>query len=107
MANIATVTLTKNTAAVLPAGSPAFKNTVITVTDGAAVVQTATVDGTTESPPWVAIFNNVAAGASTASAQDTAVDGTAIGAAVVASFTETGGTGGTFPQTTAVNVVVS
>lgn len=111
MSNVATVTLTKDPNAALPAVNAAFKNTVITVTDGANVLQEATVDGTTESPANTAVFNNVAAGNCTASAQDFDVNGTAIGTAVIQPFTMPGAVvvppPATFPQTTGINVAVS
>jgi hypothetical protein len=109
MPNQATVTLTKNPNAPLPAVNAAFKKTTITVTDGASAVQTADVDGTTESPPWTAVFNNVATGNCTASAQDFDVNGTPIGSAVSTPFTEAGSPPppATFPQTTGISVAVA
>jgi hypothetical protein len=109
MSNVATVVLSQvvpNPS--LPAANAAYKNSVITVTDGAGAVQTANVDGTTESPPWTAVFNNVANGNCTASAQDTDVNGLAIGPAVSTTFTMGGGTtGSTYPATAGITVTVS
>ena len=103
----ATVTLTK-VSAPLPAANPAFASSVITLTDSAGAVQTVTVTGV-ETPPWVAVFQNVAAvaGASgTVSVQDTDTAGAAIGAAVSTTFTEIGSPA-VFPQTTAITVAIA
>lgn len=110
MSNVATVTLTKNASAPLPAVNAAFKKTTITVTDGAGAIQNADVDGVTESPAWTAVFNNVAAGSCQASATDFDVNGTAIGTAVIQPFTMSGSVvtpPATFPQTTGIDVAVS
>ena len=103
----ATVTLTKVTTN-LPATNAAFASTVITLTDSAGAVQTATVTGV-ESPPWTAVFPNVAAVAGstgTVTAQDKDSAGAAIGAAVSQSFTEIGSPA-TFPATTAISVAIA
>jgi hypothetical protein len=107
----AIVTLTKNLTAVPPAGSNPYANTLITLTDAANGVQTATVDGT-ETPPWTAEFDDIdatAGGIGTVVAQDQDAGGVAIGASVSQTFTEIGGgtTGATFPATTAITVAVS
>jgi hypothetical protein len=104
----AIVTLTKNLSAPLPAANAAFASTLITLTDSAGAVQTASVNGS-ESPPWSATFQNVAAvaGASgTVTAQDLDTAGAAIGAAVTQTFTEIGSPA-VFPQTTAITVAIS
>lgn len=114
MSNIATVTLTKNggtnTNAPLPAANAAFEETVITVTDGAGAVQTASVNGT-ENPQWTAVFNNVASGSCNASAQDTDVNNAPIGPAIAQTFTMpaavTPPPPATYPQTTAISVATS
>jgi hypothetical protein len=103
----ATVTLTKVTTP-LPASNAAFAGTLVTLTDSAGTVQTATLVGT-EVPPWTAVFSNVAAiagatGTVTAQDQDTA--GAAIGALVSTTFTEIG-TPATFPATTAIVVSIA
>jgi hypothetical protein len=103
----ATVTLTK-VSAPLPAANAAFASTVITLTDSAGAVQTQTVTGV-ETPPWTAVFLNVAAvaGASgTVTAQDTDTAGASIGAQVSTTFTEIGSPA-TFPQTTAISVAIA
>jgi hypothetical protein len=107
LANVATVLVTVDPTAAIPAGNAAQKNIVLTLTDFAGVVQTANVDGTTESPAWTAVFSNVAAGLGSVSAQAMDTAGAAMGAAVSASFTEGGGVGGTFNQPTALAVTVS
>lgn len=103
----ATVTLTK-VATPLPAANAPFASTLITLTDSAGVVQTATVTGV-ETPPWTAVFNNVAAVAGatgTVTAQDQDTAGAAIGAVVSAQFTEIG-TPVTFPATTSIAVTIA
>jgi hypothetical protein len=107
MPNVATVTLTVNTAALLPAANAAFKQTTITVTDANSAVQTANVNGTETPLPWVAVFQNVAAGAGTASAQAFDVDNVAIGPPVSTTFTEVGSPPATFPQPMGISVAVS
>jgi hypothetical protein len=108
MPNTATVTLTVNPAAVLPSGSAAFLQTTITVTDAANAVQTVNVNGT-ETPPWVAVFNNVAAGAGTAAYQAFDANSVAIpGFAGSTPFTEAGSPPPTtFPGPTGISVAVS
>lgn len=103
----ATVVLTKATTP-LPAGSAAYASTLLTLTDSAGTVQTATVDGS-ESPPWTAEFDNVAAEAGASGsvvAQDQDAAGVAIGAAVTQSFTEIGAPA-TFPATTGIAVTIA
>jgi hypothetical protein len=103
----ATVTLTKVTTP-LAAGAAAFAKTTVTLTDSAGVVQTADLVGT-ESPPWVAVFPNVAAvsGATgKVSAQDLDVAGQPMGAAVTTTFTEVG-SAATFPATSAITVAIA
>lgn len=103
----ATVTLTKVTTN-LPAANAAFASTLITITDSAGVVQTASVTGV-ESPPWTAVFQNIAADAGatgTVTAQDVDANGAAIGALVSQTFTEIGSPP-TFPQTTAISVAIA
>ena len=104
----ATVTLTKVTAN-LPSTNAAFASTLVTLTDSAGAVQTATLNGTETPTPWVAVFQNVAAvagaqGTETAQDQDTA--GAAIGAVVTQTFTEIGSPA-TFPQTSAIAVAIA
>jgi hypothetical protein len=102
----ATVTLTQGPS--VPVGNVAYAKTTITLTDSAGAVQTATVNGS-ESPPWTAVFSNVAAVAGatgTVSAQDVDAAGANMGAAVSATFTEIG-TPLTFTPTNAVNVAIS
>lgn len=103
----ATVTLTKVTAN-LPSTNAAFASTVVTLTDSAGAVQTATLTGA-ETPPWTAVFPNVAAVAGatgTVTAQDTDTAGAAIGAVVSQTFTEIGSPP-TFPQTSAITVAIA
>jgi hypothetical protein len=103
----ATVTLTKVTTN-LPAANAPFASTLVTLTDSAGAVQTATLVGT-ETPPWTAVFANVAAVAGatgTVTAQDTDTAGAAIGALVSQSFTEIGSPP-TFPATTAIAVAIA
>lgn len=104
-----TVTLTKNAAAPLPAGSAAFAATLVTLTDSAGTKQTATVNGT-ETPPWVAEFDNVAntaGGSGSVTAQDQDASGVAIGSPVTQLYNNTGVAPATFPQTTAISVSVA
>ena len=99
------VQLTKVTAN-LPAANAPFASTVLTVTDSAAVVQTAVLTGA-ESPPWSAAFTNVAVGALVASSQDTDALGAAIGVALVDNFTTVSPfppLPPTFPNTTGIAV---
>lgn len=105
MANIATVTLIKNTAALLPAGNAAFASTQVALTDAAGAVQTASLTGA-ETPPWTVVFNNVATGAGTVVATDVDSAGATIGTPVSQSFTEVGSPA-TFPATTGITVTVS
>lgn len=105
MPNVATVTLTVDVTALLPATNAAYLKTTITVTDANAQAQTADVNGT-ETPPWTAVFNNVATGAGIASAQAFDVNGAAIGDPVSTPFTEVGSPE-TFPAVTAISVAVS
>lgn len=103
----ATVTLTK-VSTPLPSTNAAFASTVVTLTDSAGAVQTATLVGT-ETPPWTAVFQNVAAVAGatgTVTAQDTDSAGAAIGALVSQVFTEIGSPA-TFPATTAISVAIA
>lgn len=74
----ATVTLTKDPSSVLPAGSAAYAKTVVTITDSAGAVQSADLNGT-EVPPFVAVFQNIAAVAGgTVAWSDMDVNGAAI-----------------------------
>ena len=103
----ATVTLTKVTTP-LPTANAAFASTLVTLTDSAGTVQTATLLGT-ETPPWTAVFPNVAAVAGstgTVTAQDVDINKLAIGAVVSVTFTEIG-TPPTFPATTAITVTMA
>lgn len=103
----ATVTLTKVTTP-LPATNAPFAGTLVTLTDSAGVVQTVTVTGT-ETPPWTAIFNNVAAVAGaqgTVTAQDMDTAGAPIGAVVSQTFTEIGSPV-TFPATNSIAVTIA
>jgi hypothetical protein len=105
----ATVTLTKNPTAPLPAANAAFAKTTVTVTDSAGTVIPPQDLNGKETPPWTAVFTNVAAVAGatgTVTAQDFDVNGLAIGAPVTATFTEIG-TPPVFPQTTAITVAIS
>lgn len=106
----AIVLLVKDLTVALPAGANPYANTLITLTDSAGDVQTATVDGT-ETPPWTAEFDDIAAvaGASgTVVAQDQDAGGVAIGAPITQGFTEIGGvTPATYPATTGISVTVS
>jgi hypothetical protein len=106
--NLATVTLTVNPAALLPAANAAFKKTTITVTGGDGVVQTADVVGT-ETPPWTAAFSNVATGNCTAAYAAFDVNGLAIaGFSGSTPFTEAGSPPPTtFPGPTGISVAVS
>ncbi len=103
----ATVTLTKKDT-LLPATNAPFAGTLITLTDSNGVIQTATVTGV-ETPPWTAVFPNVAAVAGatgTVTAQDQDTAGAAIGAMVSQTFTEIGSPV-TFPGTTAISVAIA
>jgi len=104
----ATVTVTVDTTALLPSTNAPYASTLITLTDSAGAVQTASLTGT-ETPPWVAVFANVAAvagatGTVTAQAVDTA--GANIGAAISQTFTEIGSPA-TFPNPTAITVAIA
>jgi hypothetical protein len=104
----ATVTVSVNAAALLPATNAPFASTLVTLTDSAGAVQTASLVGT-ETPPWTAVFANVAAvagatGTVTAQAIDTA--GANIGSAISTTFTEIGSPA-TFPQPTAITVAIA
>jgi hypothetical protein len=104
----ATVILTVNTAALLPASNAPFAATLVTLTDSAGTVQTAKLTGA-ETPAWTAVFPNVAAvagasGTVTAQALDTA--GANIGTAISQTFTEIGSPA-TFSAPTAISVTIS
>jgi hypothetical protein len=105
----ATVTLTKDLASVLPAANAKYGKTTITVVDSAGASQSADVTGV-ETPPWTAVFSNVAAVAGatgTASYQDFDVNGLAIaGFAGKTTFTEIGSPA-TFPGTTGISVAIA
>src|ERR1700743_337565 len=104
----ATVTLTKVTVN-LPSTNAAFASTLVTLTDSAGAVQTATLNGTETPTPWAAVFQNVAAVAGaqgTVTAQDQDTAGAAIGAVVTQPFTEIGSPA-TFPQTSAIAVAIA
>lgn len=103
MSNIATVSVATSLQP-LPAGVT-FDHITITVKDGAGVAQTANVNGT-ESPPFTAVFNNVAAGAGTADAQAFDSSGNALGSPATQS-TFTMPAAATFPQPTSLSVSVS
>jgi hypothetical protein len=108
MTQTATVVLTKNLTAPLPAGSAAYASTLITLTDSSGAQFTAEVDGQ-ESPAWTAEFPGLAqstGGSGSVVAQDQDASGKAIGAPVTQSYTDlASGTGATtFPQTTAISV---
>ena len=103
----ATVTLTK-VDTLLPAANAPFAGTLITLTDSNGVVQTATVTGV-ETPPWSAVFPNVAAVAGatgTVTAQDLDTAGAPIGAVVSQTFTEIGSPV-TFPATSSIAVTIA
>ena len=104
----ATVTLAKDPTSVLPAGSAAYAATTVTLTDSAGAVQTASLNGT-EVPPFVAVFQNVAAvagGAGTVAWQDVDANGAAIpGFAGSVPFTEVGPP--TFNGTTGATVAIT
>ena len=104
----ATVTLTQGPSVPVPTGNVAYAKTTITLTDSAGAAQTADVNGS-ESPPWTAVFQNIAAVAGatgTVSAQDFDAAGTAMGSAVTGTFTEVG-SALTFTPTNGVSVAVS
>lgn len=105
MSNTATVT-----ANVTPVPVPdgiTFDHITITVKDGAGASQTANVNGT-ESPPFTAVFNNVAAGNCTADAQAFDSTGAALGsAATQLAFTMPAPVATTFPQPGLLSVAVS
>ena len=105
MSNVATVTVS-TAAAPLPAGIT-FDHITITVKDGAGASQTANVNGT-ESPPFTAVFNNVASGSCTADAQ--AIDSTGANLGTPATqllFTMPTPVATTFPQPASLSVAVS
>lgn len=56
----ALVTLAIDSTALLPAGSQPYASTLVTLTDSAGAVQTASVNGT-ETPPWTIEFDDIAA----------------------------------------------
>jgi hypothetical protein len=105
----ATVTVT-NTPSAPPAGAAAYASTLVTLTDSAGAVQTASLNGT-ETPPYTAVFNNVAAVAgSTGQVTAQAIDANGANAGPPASttFTEIGSTGGNnFPLPTSIAVAMS
>jgi hypothetical protein len=70
--------------AAVPVQSPITKR-LVTLTDGANAVQTATLDGS-ESPPWSVLFSSVDDGAGSVSAQDQDAGGNAVGASVSVSY---------------------
>lgn len=88
----------------LPTTNAAYSKTVITLTDASGTVQTASVNGT-ETPAWTAVFQNVAAGAGSVSAQAVDANGANIGAAITQSFTETGAPA-TFPAPSGITVTI-
>jgi len=95
----ATVTVTVDTTALLPAANAPFAKNSVTLTDSAGVVQTVDLTGA-ETPPWTAVFSNVAAVAGatgTVSVQALDSAGAAIGSPVTT----------TFPQPTSVAVTIS
>lgn len=103
----ATVTIT-NTATPAPAGAAAYASTLVTLTDSAGLVQTASLTGA-ETPPYTAVFQNVAAvaGASgTVTAQAIDANGANLGDAISTSFTEIGSPV-TFPAPTAISVAIA
>jgi hypothetical protein len=105
VSNVATVTVNSSPAA-LPPGIT-FDHITITVKDGAGASQTANVNGT-ETPPFTAVFNNVASGSCTADAQAFDSTGTALGSpATQNQFTMPAPVATTFPQPTSLSVSVS
>jgi hypothetical protein len=105
--SVATVTVT-NTTTPAPAGAAAYTSTLVTLTDSAGAVQTASLTGT-ETPPYVAVFQNVAAvvgatGTVTAQALDST--GANLGSAVSTTFTEIGSPA-TFPAPTSIAVAIA
>jgi hypothetical protein len=80
----------------------------VTLTDSAGAVQTADLTGV-ESPPWTAVFSNIAAVAGATgnvSVQALDASGAPVGSPVTATFTEVG-TGASFPTPTSVTVAIS
>jgi hypothetical protein len=111
MTQTATVVLTKNLTATLPAGSAAYASTLITLTDSSGAQFTAEVDGQ-ESPAWTAEFPGLAqsaGGSGSAVAQDQDASGKAIGSLVsLGTYTDLPGTGAaTFPQTTGGSITLT
>jgi hypothetical protein len=79
----------------------AIAKRLITVTDGAGQVQTATLDGS-ESPAWSTTLNGVDDGAGSGTVQDQDAGGNSVGSPVSFSYDAASGTGGggttnTFP----------
>lgn len=107
MSQTATVVLTKNLTATLPAGSAAYASTLITLTDSSGAQYTAEVDGQ-EAPAWTAEFPGIAqttGGKGTVTAQDQDASGVAIGAPVSQGYVDLAGSAATtFPQTTGISV---
>jgi hypothetical protein len=104
----ATVTVTVDSTAALPAASAPFAKNTVTLTDSVGTVQTIDLVGT-ETPPWTAVFQNVAAVAgATGSVSVQALDsnGAAIGSPITAPFTEVGPPA-TFPAPVSVSVTIS
>lgn len=104
----ATVTVAVDPSAALPAANASYAKTTVTLTDSAGAVQTAELTGA-ESPPWVAVFSNVAAvagGTGTVTAQAVDSAGANIGAAVSTTFAEASPPA-TFPNPTAVTVTLT
>ena len=105
MSSTPTVTVTLLTKTdPLPVSNAAYASTTIALTDAAGNVQTASVNGT-ESPAWTAVFQNVAAGGGSISAQPIDASGAAIGAPATQSFTETGAPA-TFPAVASITVTI-
>jgi len=90
----------------LPSTNAAYASTTLTLTDGAGTVQSASVNGT-ESPPWTAVFGNVAAGNGAVVAQAVDSAGAAIGASISQGFDETGPVQATYPAPSGLTVTLS
>lgn len=97
----ATVTVGK-TPQPLPSGA-SFAKTTIKVVDSAGTPQQTDVTGG-ESPPWQAIFNGVADGDGTYSAEDFDANGNSLGTAVSTVFTMGGGQPATFQASSSISV---
>lgn len=92
-----------NLGTAIPVAAP-ITTRLVTLTDGAGAVQTASLVGS-ETPPWSVTFASVDSGAGTVTVQDQDAGGNAVGAAVSTSFAAAGGgTGGTSQPTASVTI---